>query len=112
MHMKVIFNSIGSLLRVLITLDGIIDQHPHLKDDWNAYKRYLNDNFRNFWPKFNYLNKRMIKNVHHNPNKYEIDVLNKFYRYEKHLVELEGKLLDGCIFQVIFFFFSNKINRC
>jgi hypothetical protein len=42
----------------------------------------------------------MIKNVHHNPNKYEIDVLNKFYRYEKHLVELEGKLLDGCIFQV------------
>jgi hypothetical protein len=48
MHMKVIFNSIGSLLRVLITLDGIIDQHPHLKDDWNAYKRYLNEYFEIF----------------------------------------------------------------
>lgn len=43
---------------------------------------------------------RMIKNVHHNPNKFPIDI-NKFYRYEKHLVELEGKLLDGNIYQVI-----------
>ena len=41
----------------------------------------------------------MIKNVHHNPTKFPID-MKKFYRYEKHLVELEGKLLDGCIFQV------------
>lgn len=41
----------------------------------------------------------MIKNVHHNPAKFPID-MNKFYRYEKHLVELEGKLLDRCIFQV------------
>lgn len=41
----------------------------------------------------------MIKNVHHNPDKYQIDV-NKFYRYEKHLIELEGKLLDGYVFQV------------
>jgi hypothetical protein len=41
----------------------------------------------------------MIKNIHHNPNKFSLD-MNKFYRYEKHLVELEGKLLDGCIYQV------------
>ena len=41
----------------------------------------------------------MIKNVHHNPNKFPLD-MNKFYRYEKHLVELEGKLLDGSIYQV------------
>ncbi len=40
----------------------------------------------------------MIKNVHHNPTKFPIDI-NKFYRYEKHLVELEGKLLDGNIYQ-------------
>ena len=44
----------------------------------------------------------MIKNVHHNPNKFDMDV-NKFYRYEKHLIELEGKLLDGYVFQVFFF---------
>lgn len=41
----------------------------------------------------------MIKTVHHNPEKYQIDV-NKFYRFEKHLIELEGKLLDGYVFQV------------
>ena len=79
MHLKQSFASIGNLLRVLITLDSIIEQHPKLKDDWNAYKR-------------------MIKSVHHNPVKYQVEI-NKFYRYEKHLVELEGKLLDGCIFQ-------------
>ena len=42
---------------------------------------------------------RMIKNVHHNPNKFPVE-MNKFYRYEKHLIEMEGKLLDGYIFQV------------
>ncbi len=41
----------------------------------------------------------MIKNVHHNPTKFSIDT-NKFYRYEKHLAELEGQLLDGNIYQV------------
>ena len=41
----------------------------------------------------------MIKSIHHNPTKFQIDV-NKFYRFEKHLVELEGKLLDGTIYQV------------
>ena len=80
MHMKNVFASMGSVLRILITLDAIIDQHPSLKDDWNAYKR-------------------MIKSVHHNPTKFQIDI-NKFYRFEKHLVELEGKLLDGTIYQV------------
>jgi WASH complex subunit 7 len=79
MHLKQSFLGIGNLLRVLITLDSIIEQHPKIKDDWNAYKR-------------------MIKNIHHNPVKFQVDV-NKFYRYEKHLVELEGKLLDGYIFQ-------------
>jgi WASH complex subunit 7 len=89
MHLKATFQSIGNLLRVLITLDSIIEQHPRLKDDWNAYKR-------------------MITNVHHNPNKFEVDV-KKFFRYERHLAELEGKLLDGYIFQVILLLhLSNK----
>lgn len=41
----------------------------------------------------------MIKNVHYNPDNFELD-LKKFFRFEKHLIELEGKLLDGYIFQV------------
>lgn len=41
----------------------------------------------------------MIKNVHHNPDKFPVEV-KKFYRYEKHLIELEGRLLDGNIYQV------------
>ena len=41
----------------------------------------------------------MVKNVHHNPNKFEIDT-KKFFRFEKHLIELEGRLLDGRVFQV------------
>ena len=41
----------------------------------------------------------MIKSIHHNPTKFQIEI-NKFYRFEKHLVELEGKLLDGTIYQV------------
>ena len=40
MHLKSVYASMGNLLRVLITFDSIIEQHAHLKDDWNAYKRY------------------------------------------------------------------------
>lgn len=79
MHFKVVFSYIGSLLRVLITLDSIITQQTRLKDDWNTYKR-------------------MVKSVHHNSGKFTID-LTKFHRFERHLVELEGNLLDGTIYQ-------------
>ena len=51
----------------------------------------------------------MIKNVHHNPTKFSIDT-NKFYRYEKHLAELEGQLLDGNIYQVWSAFSAFKNN--
>lgn len=91
MHLKQLFSSLGHLLRVLTTIDSIVMQQAHLKDDWNAYKR-------------------MIKNVHHNPTKFSIDT-NKFYRYEKHLAELEGQLLDGNIYQnCVEQIFDDKLN--
>lgn len=40
MHLKSLFLSMGNLLRVLITIDLIILHQAHLKDDWNAYKRF------------------------------------------------------------------------
>jgi len=39
MHLKSMFVALGNLLRLLITLDSIINQQNTLKDDWNAYKR-------------------------------------------------------------------------
>jgi hypothetical protein len=39
LHLNIVFTHIASLLRVLITLDSVIQQHPRLKDDWNIYKR-------------------------------------------------------------------------
>lgn len=83
MHLKTVFIALGNLLRTLLTIDLAIEYNPHLKEDWNAYKR-------------------MVKNVHHNPNKFDIDI-KKFFRFEKHLIELEGKLLDGYVFQVFIF---------
>ena len=41
MHFETVFTHIGDLLRILTTLDLIIQQQTHLKDDWNVYKRFL-----------------------------------------------------------------------
>ena len=38
-HFGVIFEHLGDLLSVLITLDHIIENHPTLKDHWVLYKR-------------------------------------------------------------------------
>jgi WASH complex subunit 7 len=41
MHFETVFTHIGDLLRILATLDLIVQQQTHLKDDWNVYKRFL-----------------------------------------------------------------------
>ena len=46
--------------------------------------------------------KRMVKSVHHNSSKFNNIDMNKFQRFEKQLIELEGQLLDGNIYQVSF----------
>ena len=45
---------------------------------------------------------RMVKSVHHNSSKFNNIDMNKFQRFEKQLIELEGQLLDGNIYQVSF----------
>ena len=42
----------------------------------------------------------MVKSVHHNSSKFNNIEMNKFHRFEKQLIELEGQLLDGNIYQV------------
>ncbi|XP_059151833.1 WASH complex subunit 4-like isoform X4 [Physella acuta] len=78
-HFQVVFEHLGDLLTVLITLDHIIDFHPTLKDHWTLYKR-------------------MVKSVHHDPSKFGI-AQEKVRPFEKLMMMIEGKLLDGMIFQ-------------
>ncbi|KAF4022605.1 hypothetical protein G4228_014463 [Cervus hanglu yarkandensis] len=76
---KTMYEHLGELLTVLLTLDEIIDNHIMLKDHWTMYKR-------------------LLKSVHHNPSKFGIQE-EKLKPFEKFLLKLEGQLLDGMIFQ-------------
>ena len=38
---QVVFEHLGGLLAVLITLDRIIDHHATFLDHWTLYKRYV-----------------------------------------------------------------------
>jgi len=78
-HFQLVFEHLGSLLVVLITLDEIIDSHGTLKDHWTLYKR-------------------MLKSVRHNASRFSL-MEEKVRPFEKLLMTLEGQLLDGMIFQ-------------
>ncbi|KAI1239222.1 hypothetical protein IHE44_0012336 [Lamprotornis superbus] len=78
-HFQAMYEHLGELLTVLITLDEIIDNHATLKDHWTMYKR-------------------LLKSVHHNPSKFGIQE-DKLKPFEKLLLKLECQLLDGMIFQ-------------
>jgi len=78
-HFQVVFEHLGELLTVLISLDSIIESHPCIKDHWTLYKR-------------------MVKSVHHDPGKFGIPT-DKIRPFEKLMMMLEGRLLDGMIFQ-------------
>ncbi|OXB69309.1 hypothetical protein ASZ78_015709 [Callipepla squamata] len=77
--LQAMYEHLGELLTVLITLDEIIDNHATLKDHWTMYKR-------------------LLKSVHHNPSKFGIQE-DKLKPFEKLLLKLECQLLDGMIFQ-------------
>ncbi|XP_065380809.1 WASH complex subunit 4 isoform X3 [Macaca fascicularis] len=79
-HFQTMYEHLGELLTVLLTVDEIIDNHITLKDHWTMYKR-------------------LLKSVHHNPSKFGIQE-EKLKPFEKFLLKLEGQLLDGMIFQV------------
>ncbi|EMP29886.1 WASH complex subunit 7 [Chelonia mydas] len=77
--LQTMYEHLGELLTVLLTLDEIVDNHATLKDHWTMYKR-------------------LLKSVHHNPSKFGIQE-DKLKPFEKLLLKLEGQLLDGMIFQ-------------
>uniref|UniRef100_H3CSF2 WASH complex subunit 4 n=1 Tax=Tetraodon nigroviridis TaxID=99883 RepID=H3CSF2_TETNG len=78
-HFQVVYEHLGELLVVLLTLDEIMENHATLKDHWKMYKR-------------------LLKSVHHNPGKFSIPE-EKLKPFEKLLLKLEGQLLDGMILQ-------------
>ncbi|XP_067685139.1 WASH complex subunit 4-like isoform X2 [Haliotis asinina] len=78
-HFQVVFAHLADMLGVLITLDEIVDNHASLKDHWTLYKR-------------------MVKSVRHNPTKFNTTD-EKLRPFEKLMMMLEGRLLDGFIFQ-------------
>ncbi|XP_048356544.1 LOW QUALITY PROTEIN: WASH complex subunit 4 [Sphaerodactylus townsendi] len=78
-HFQAMYEHLGELLTVLLTLDEIIDNHTMLKDHWTMYKR-------------------LLKSVHHNPSKFGVQE-DKLKPFEKLLLKLESQLLDGMIFQ-------------
>nr|KAG5706407.1 hypothetical protein BaRGS_033168 [Batillaria attramentaria] len=78
-HFQTVFEHLGSLLGVLITLDHIIENHASFLDHWTLYKR-------------------MVASVRHAPGKFNIPE-DKVRPFEKLMMMLEGRLLDGMIFQ-------------
>ncbi|XP_062989484.1 WASH complex subunit 4 isoform X2 [Elgaria multicarinata webbii] len=78
-HFQAMYEHLGELLTVLLTLDEIIDNHVTLKGHWTTYKR-------------------LLKSVHHNPSKFGVQE-DKLKPFEKLLLKLESQLLDGMIFQ-------------
>uniref|UniRef100_A0A8B9HRW6 WASH complex subunit 4 n=1 Tax=Astyanax mexicanus TaxID=7994 RepID=A0A8B9HRW6_ASTMX len=78
-HFQTVYEHLGELLVVLITLDEIMENHATLRDHWKMYKR-------------------LLKSVHHNPSKFAI-LEEKLKPFEKLLLKLEGQLLDSMIFQ-------------
>ncbi|KAK1789807.1 hypothetical protein P4O66_015690 [Electrophorus voltai] len=79
-HFQTVYEHLGELLVVLITLDEIMENHATFRDHWKMYKR-------------------LLKSVHHNPSKFGIPE-EKLKPFEKLLLKLEGQLLDSMIFQV------------
>ncbi|KAJ0069384.1 hypothetical protein NL108_004201, partial [Boleophthalmus pectinirostris] len=78
-HFQILYEHLGELLVVLLTLDEIMENHGTLKEHWKMYKR-------------------LLKSVHHNPGKFSIPE-DKLKPFEKLLLKLEGQLLDGMILQ-------------
>ncbi|XP_071809991.1 WASH complex subunit 4-like [Asterias amurensis] len=78
-HLQTVYEHLGDMLRVLITLDEIVVNQSTLKDHWTLYKR-------------------MLKSVHHNPTRFGVEE-SKLRPFEKLLMGMQGQLLDGMIFQ-------------
>ncbi|GAB6032534.1 hypothetical protein CHUAL_011427 [Chamberlinius hualienensis] len=78
-HFLPVYETIGELLTVLVTLDEIVASQSMLKDHWELYKR-------------------LIKAVRPNPAKFAVSV-NDLQPFEKLLNRMQDYLLEGRIFQ-------------
>eukprot|EP01006_Ploeotia_vitrea_P049070 TRINITY_DN67306_c3_g4_i3.p1 TRINITY_DN67306_c3_g4~~TRINITY_DN67306_c3_g4_i3.p1 ORF type:complete len:1284 (+),score=789.38 TRINITY_DN67306_c3_g4_i3:263-4114(+) len=83
-HLECVYESLGKLLRVLLTLDTIIADNANIQRAWSLYKR-------------------MIKYVRSNPDRYDADD-ERLRVFEGLLLQLEqrvlsGRILAGCLHQ-------------
>eukprot|EP00795_Rhopilema_esculentum_P002023 gene2023-17584_t len=74
-HFTVVFEHLGDLLGVLMTLDKIVGNSAIFKDHWKLYKR-------------------MLKSVHNNATRFGVDE-SKLRPFEKLIIELEGQVLGN-----------------
>ncbi|CAF0880881.1 unnamed protein product [Rotaria sordida] len=79
LHLPIVYDHLGDLLRCLITLDECFRSNVQIAEKWPAFKR-------------------IITSIKNNVDKVQID-LSRLPSFEKILVALEGQLLDGRIFQ-------------
>jgi WASH complex subunit 7 len=77
-----VFEHLGDILVMLLTLDEVFANHSTLHDHWIIFRRTL-------------------KLAHHDPSKYGVE-LEKLKNFENMLSKLENNLLSGKIFQVYF----------
>jgi WASH complex subunit 7 len=75
-----VFEHLGDILVMLLTLDEVFTNHSTLHDHWITYRR-------------------TVKSVHHDPSKFGVE-LEKLKNFENLLSKLENNLLSGKIFQV------------
>eukprot|EP00051_Salpingoeca_urceolata_P019308 m.280544 g.280544 ORF g.280544 m.280544 type:complete len:1394 (+) comp19399_c4_seq16:109-4290(+) len=78
-HLESIFQHLGAVLRVLITLDELIAANPTILENWTLYKR-------------------MIKSVRANSGMFSV-TQEQLRPFEKFLKFMEGHLLEGMLFQ-------------
>ena len=75
-----VFEHLGNILVMLLTLDEVFANHSTLHDHWIIYRR-------------------TVKSVQHDPSKFGVE-LEKLKNFENLLSKLENNLLNGKIFQV------------
>jgi WASH complex subunit 7 len=78
-HLESVFQALGELCRILITLDAIITDNAAIDFGWSAYKR-------------------MIKYIRADPDKYGVDN-PKLRSFEKLLVQLDRQVLSCKVFE-------------
>ncbi|XP_069694005.1 WASH complex subunit 4 isoform X2 [Periplaneta americana] len=78
-HFQDVFDHLGDILVMLITLDEMLSNHSTLHEHWIVYKR-------------------TVKSVHHDPSKFGVDC-EKLKNFERLLLEIENHLLSGKVLQ-------------